>query len=95
MFQKLNCEVLAIGPDSPAKFKEYCQQNNIPFAGLADRGSKVAEQYYQEVSVWKLGRMPATFLVNLEGKIFWFHYGHSMMDIPSTEELLQLVKSAS
>jgi len=43
------------------------------------------------VNLFKLGRMPAQVLIDKEGIARFVHYGHSMSDIPSNEEILALV----
>ncbi len=85
--------VLAVGPDGPRAFQKYWQENDIPFPGLADLRSRVAKRYYQEVNLFKLGRMPALFIIDCQGVIRYAHYGNSMSDIPSDEEVLRLVET--
>jgi peroxiredoxin Q/BCP len=51
----------------------------------------VLKLYGQQVNLFKLGRMPAQVLVDKAGKARYVHYGHSMSDIPSNEELLALL----
>ncbi len=64
----------------------------MPFVGLSDVKSKNAEKYYQEVNLLKLGRMPAVFIIDPEGRIRYVHYGDSMKDIPKNSELLAFLK---
>ncbi len=64
----------------------------MPFVGLSDVKSKNAEKYYQEVNLLKLGRMPAVFIIDPEGRIRYVHYGDSMKDIPENSELLAFLK---
>ena len=51
--------------------------------------------YGQEVNLFKLGRMPAQVLIDKEGMARYVHYGHSMSDIPSNEEILALIDEFS
>jgi peroxiredoxin Q/BCP len=81
-------EVLAIGPDSPEKFEAYWRKEDLPFPGLADPGKRVLDRYAQEVSLLKLGRMPAVVAVDRQGIVRGVHYGSSMADIPSTDALV-------
>jgi peroxiredoxin Q/BCP len=64
----------------------------LPFIGCSDQGSKVAARYYQEVNIFKLGRMPAEFIIDPEGMIRFVHYGASMSDIPEPTELLEVIE---
>jgi peroxiredoxin len=91
-FQALNSEVIALGPDGPNAFKRYWEENQMPFIGLADIHSKVAEQYQQEVNLFKLGRMPAQVIVDRQGKVRYSHYGDSMSDIPENDAILALIE---
>ena len=90
-FQARNAEILAIGPDGPNAFKRHWEANQIPFIGMADIKSKVADRYCQEVNILKFGRMPAMFIIDLHGIIRYSHYGNSMSDIPSNLEILGLL----
>lgn len=63
----------------------------MPFIGLADLRSRVAAQYEQEVNLFKLGRMPALFVLDRQGIIRFAHYGDSMEDIPENEPVLQVL----
>lgn len=63
----------------------------MPFIGCADIKSKVADTYYQEVNLFKLGRMPAVFVIDRSGMILYSHYGDAMSDIPANEELLKVL----
>ncbi len=90
-FQSRGVEVLAIGPDGPNAFRRYWQENDMPFPGLADLRSRVAQRYDQEVNLFKLGRMPAVFIIDGEGVIRYVHYGDSMSDIPPNTELLGVI----
>jgi peroxiredoxin len=90
-FTSRGVEILAVGPNPPATFQQYWQQERIPFVGLPDPDHSVALQYRQEVNIFKLGRMPLNCVVDGNGSIRYAHYGASMKDIPSNEELLQVI----
>jgi peroxiredoxin Q/BCP len=47
--------------------------------------------YKQEVNLFKLGRMPLNCVIDPKGYIRFVHYGNSMSDIPSNEELLNVI----
>ena len=63
----------------------------MPFIGMADIRSKVADTFFQEVHWLKLGRMPALFVIDRKGVIRYAHYGDSMADIPPNEEVLAVL----
>lgn len=84
-------EILAIGPNLPGAFEQYWSNEAIPFIGLPDAEHKIALLYRQEVNLFKLGRMPFNCIVDANGNIRFAHYGASMRDIPSNDELLQVI----
>jgi peroxiredoxin len=90
-FVKRGVEVLIIGPDGPNAFKRYWSEENMPFIGLADIKSKVADTFHQEVNWLKLGRMPAMVIVDKEGLIQYSHYGSAMSDIPENGLILGVI----
>ena len=83
--------MVTIGPDSAAAFRAFWNMQHIPFAGLPDPGHAVAQRYKQEVNLFKLGRMPLVTVIDAHGMIRFAHYGASMSDIPSNEELLDVI----
>ncbi len=87
-FVARDVEVIAIGPDSREAFQRFWREHDIPFVGLADPKHAVADAYRQEVSILRLGRMPAQFLIDGEGRIRYYHYGRSMSDIASDEDIV-------
>lgn len=90
-FTARGAEIIALGPDGPNAFKRYWSENTIPFTGCPDIKSKVADTFYQEVSLWKLGRMPAIFVIDRQGKVRFAHYGDSMSDIPTNATVLAVL----
>lgn len=90
-FQARNTEIIAIGQDSPQAFEDYWKKENLPFIGCSDLGAAVADNYYQQFNLLKLGRMPAEFIIDPRGIIQFIHYGSSMSDIPEPAELLAVL----
>ena len=83
--------ILVIGPESASSFADYFEKNDLPFIGLPDPEHSVLKLYGQKVNIFKLGRMPAQLIIDPEGMVRFIHYGHSMADIPSNEEILELI----
>lgn len=90
-FTKRGAEIVVVGPEDEAAFRAYWAKENLPFTGLPDPKASVLKLYGQEVSLFKLGRMPAQVVVDNQGVARFVHYGHSMSDIPKNEELLGLL----
>ncbi len=91
-FLAQNAEIIAIGPDGPMTFKRYWMENNLHFIGLPDIKSAVAILYQQEDDMFQLGRVPAIFIIDKKGKFQYVHYGDSMSDIPTNQDLLNTLE---
>ena len=91
-FQKLDTLVWVVGPEKPEAFRDYWAKHDLPFVGLPDPEHRILKLYGQEVNLFKLGRLPAQMLIDRAGRLRFVHYGHSMADIPSNEEILGLIQ---
>ena len=58
---------------------------------MPDPDHRVAKMYRQEVNLFKLGRMPLNCVIDAKGYVRFAHYGSSMKDIPSNDELFQVI----
>lgn len=90
-FTARDAEIVTIGPENAAAFRKYWAENKMPFVGLPDPDHSVLKLYGQQVSLFKLGRMPAQMIIDKSGILRYIHYGHSMQDIPENAELLELL----
>jgi peroxiredoxin len=90
-FMGRGAEILAVGPNDVESFKRYWVNEKIPFIGLPDPDHSVSKMYRQEVNLFKLGRMPLNCIIDAKGYVRFAHYGSSMRDIPSNEELLHVI----
>lgn len=63
----------------------------MPFTGIPDPAHIIADLYGQQVKLIKLGRMPASLLIDKHGYIRYSHFGNSMQDIPETRVVLELI----
>lgn len=90
-FVARGAEVIVVGPENVATFRKMWQQEQFPFIGLPDPTHSVLRLYGQQVKLFKLGRMPAQVIVDRAGIVRYVHYGHSMADIPSNEEMLAIL----
>jgi hypothetical protein len=66
------------------------------YAKFVERSAEVVAvgpEDYESFKVNRLkgGRMPAQFVIDAKGRIHYRHYGSSMSDIPSNDEMLQLL----
>jgi peroxiredoxin Q/BCP len=94
-FEERDVAVIAIGPETISKFKDYWQENDLPFIGLADPEQTAARRYEQEINLFKLGRMPAQIIIDKAGVVVYAHYSNSMSDIPENDEILKIIDQIS
>jgi peroxiredoxin len=85
-------EIVVAGPEDANAFTKYWQENDLPFVGLPDPSHSVLKLYGQEVSLFKFGRQPAQVTIDKSGQVRFVHYGHDPSDIPSNEEILELLQ---
>ena len=90
-FTSRHTQIVVVGPEDAAAFRDYWQQHKLPFIGLPDPTASVLKLYGQEVNLFKLGRMPAQVIVDQAGVARFVHYGHSMSDIPENQELFDIL----
>ena len=90
-FTSRGAEILAVGPNPAHVFQQYWKNEKIPFIGLPDPDHLVARTYRQEVNLFKLGRMPLNCVIDAKGYVRFAHYGKSMSDIPTNDELLHVI----
>lgn len=91
LFEDRRTSIVVLGPDDAKAFEAYWEKNDLPFIGLPDPRASILKLYGQEVNLFKLGRMPAQVMIDKSGRARYVHYGHSMSDIPSNEELFSLL----
>jgi len=90
-FVKRETKVIVVGPENAVAFTKYWRENDLSFIGLPDPLASVLKLYGQEVNLFKLGRMPAQVIIDIDGVARYVHYGHSMSDIPENSELFELL----
>jgi len=92
-FTKENAVIIVAGPEDAAAFEKYFTKNDLQFIGLPDPRHSVLKLYGQQVKIFKLGRMPAMVIIDMEGTVRFVHYGHSMSDIPENSDVLEQLRT--
>ncbi len=90
-FEELQTEIVVVGPDKQVAFERYFKEHNLPFIGIPDPSYHILKTYGQQVKIFKLGRMPAQAIIDINGNVRYIHYGKEMSDIPPNDELLALL----
>ncbi len=91
LFKERDAVVAAIGPEDRPTFAKFWQDHEMPFIGIPDPEHEIADLYGQEVSIIKLGRIPAQMVIDKHGILRYVHYSRSMKDIPENAEVLALL----
>jgi peroxiredoxin Q/BCP len=86
-----NAEVVVVGPEGPAEFRDFWQREEYPFVGIPDPDHNIAGDYGQQVRLLKWGRLPALVVVDRAGNMRFQHHGDSMQDLTPSEELLAVL----
>ncbi len=86
-----DAQVVIIGPDSAEAFGRHWESGGLDFIGIPDPERRLLRRYGQEVRLMRLGRLPATVVLDKEGIVRHVHYGGSMMDIPPVEDILSVL----
>jgi peroxiredoxin len=94
-FKEQETEIVVIGPEDANAFSTYWENRNLPFIGLPDPTHTVLKLYWQEVNLFKFGRLPAQIMIDKQGLARFVHYGNNMGDIPANEEILKLLQTVN
>lgn len=92
-FSSLGAKIVVVAPHDLEKMRSYWQDNSLPYIGIPDPEGTFSKRYDQQWKMFKLGRMPAQFVVDREGRIAFAHYGSSMSDIPANNTILDVIRS--
>jgi len=91
-FIERDTEVIAVGSEDTAPFSYFWRQERMPFIGIPDCKHSVANLFGQKVDQFKL---PSLIIIDKSGKIRFRHFGNSMSDIPTNDEVLSLLDQLS
>jgi peroxiredoxin Q/BCP len=86
-----NARIVVIAPHRPENVKNYWEKETLSFDGVPDPEGKFGKRYGQEWKLFKLGRLPALFIVDRKGKIAFAQYGKDMADIPSNTHIFSML----
>ena len=89
--------ILAVSPDLSDTVKQYASRFKLGFTLLSDEGTEVAMQYglaHDDPFHGKVS-LPATILLDRDGRVAWYHIADDIGDRPSPDEILQQVELLS
>lgn len=91
-FEALGARVVVVTRHDKEEMVAHWKKEKLPYAGVSDPDGHLTDAYGQQWRLFKLGRMPAQFVVDCQGKIAFAHYASGMSDIPKNEAMLELMK---
>ncbi len=90
-FIEKGIKVIVICPEKEEKIKKFLTKKPMELTFIADPTHTIADHYNQQVSIFKLGRMPAQILIDQNGNKVFEHFAKSMTDIVENEKILAIV----
>lgn len=88
-FTSLGAQIYVVAPHGAEEVRTFWLEYALPFIGLPDPDGRLADLYGQEWNAFRLGRMPALLVLDAERRVVLAHYGKSMGDIPTEDEVLE------
>jgi len=92
-FRAAGTEIVVVTRHSAARMKTFWSEKRLPFLGVPDPDGKITARYRQQWRLFKLGRMPAQFLVDCRGNLAFTHYGSGMSDIPANSRMVARIRN--
>lgn len=92
-FQELNAEILAISVEGPSPGQRVSNLLDLQYPLLSDADHQVTDQYGVYNLLGDTLATPSVFVIDLEGVIRWEYIGQSSGDRPSSEMILEQVRS--
>lgn len=88
-------DVLAISVDVPDAVRAYARSRDLGMTLLHDADARVTRQYGLTYPHAERGDVPvpATIIVDADGRIAWFHVATDVRDRPDPEEILRVLRS--
>ncbi len=84
-------KILIVNPDDAGQVAEYWRKEGLPMPGLVDPGHEIANQYGQQVKIFKFGRLPSLLVLDRSGAVRFEHRGDSMTDFVPNKQLIALL----
>lgn len=91
-FRNAGAEIVVVTRHDAKRMRTYWAENKLKYLGIPDPKGTLTKRYGQQWQLFKLGRMPAQFVIDCQGKLAHTHYGSSMSDIPENAKMLKLLQ---
>lgn len=91
-FRSLGAQIVVVTRHDGEEMQKYWQKQKLSFLGVPDPEGTLTSVYGQQWRLFKLGRMPAQFVIDCEGMIVFAHHASGMSDIPANSRMLELMR---
>jgi peroxiredoxin len=91
-FVEKGARIVAVARSDNDKIVEYFEKKKLPFLGIADPDATIGNLFGQEKKFFKLGLMPATLVIDRKREVRYARYGNGMSDIPTADELIEVIE---
>jgi peroxiredoxin len=89
-FTALHTKIMVLVPNGSFMINLFLKRHPTPYPILSDKGSIVADQYFQVKKFLLIGT-PSVFIVQKGGKIAYTHYADSLIAKPGLAEPLAIL----
>ena len=94
-FRAAGTKLAVVARESPAAMRRYWSRQGLPYMAIPDPDGRLGKLYGQRWRLFKLGRMPALFVIDRQGLVAYARYGSSMMDIPDNRDILEVLRQSA
>jgi peroxiredoxin len=91
-FRAASASIAVVARETPAAMRQYWTRQRLPYLAIPDPAGRLGKLYGQRWRLFKLGLMPALFVIDRQGAVMYARYGSSMCDIPDDGEVLEVLQ---
>jgi peroxiredoxin len=94
-FRAAGAKIAVVVRESAAAMRRYWNRQGLPYMAIPDPAGRLGKLYGQRWRLFKLGLMPALFVIDRQGLVSYARYGSSMRDIPDNREVLEVLQRSA
>jgi peroxiredoxin Q/BCP len=94
-FTDAGASIVAIAPESTAAVERYVSQHPVPYTIVSDADHAVFDAYDVASRALSLGQRPALFVIDRAGIVRFDTVGTQQWQIPTNEQVLEVLSALS